>query len=224
MLAGTAQSRIVLPADMAEAAEKLPVRGMKGKDKGTFTVGSAQGTFFRKSDLEYSRDLRQVTGKNGFTFAAAETGGVIAAQCGFREEELDFALTEKPRRLHYECAFTRDGKPIEARLTLSNPEPAKDRRAGQLDFEGQSIAIHSVHQLAGAKVPTRYPLGYLFETGGRAIGGVDLSDTSRPDLFAPREAGLRKAILVAGLALSTFGDPAQDIDREEGLIVGQADR
>jgi len=171
-----------------------------------------------------SRDIGRVEGGSTFTLSGPEVDGALAADCGFYEQDVDFALTAKPRRLRYECTFTRDGRPIDARLTLSNPEPTRDARAGMLEFEGQQIAIRSIHALAGAKVPTTYPLGYLFDAGGQTVGGVDLSNTARPQVLAPHEAKLRQATMVAALALSTFPDPAQDIEREEGLIVGRSGR
>jgi hypothetical protein len=87
------------------------------------------------------------------------------------------------------------------------------------DFQDQRIELKSVHELAGAKVTTSYPVGYRFTAGGRIIGGIDLSDTLRPVVYAPPQAGsLRNATLVLATALATSLDPARDQDRVEGLI------
>ena len=57
-------------------------------------------------------------------------------------------------------------------------------------------------------MPTRAPLGYVFEIDGRSMGAVETNGTDRL-VYLPRDSRYREAVVAGALAIATFWDPAE---------------
>lgn len=211
---GIREAHMAVPSELA-AAERVTLDGMGGWHRGDFELAGAKGRFTRASEATGYHDGEWITRRGGGSFLYGELSG----RCRFAEAELDFGLFQpKPRQLDYVCDFARGGEPIEARLTLRENNVAlggmtpQERREGIFEFEGRRIGLRSVHHSAESRIPTASPIGYLFEAGGRPVGGIDLNGGDH-SLFLPRDPALREAAIAASLAVSVFWDPADDPDR-----------
>src|SRR5690606_5091887 len=103
----------------------------------------------------------------------------IDGRCRMRESSLDLGVVEVTTKpMAYRCEFHAAGRVLPASLELQEVTRSainRYERRGQIEFDGESVAISSVHHLAGTSLPTSTPVGYLFEQGGRAVGAVELN-------------------------------------------------
>lgn len=155
---------------------------------GNFHVGSSRGhveriaagrqqrrQYSEQSDIEGER--QELYGRVRFSASGAEVGGALAGNCGYsREERRDRAgsltLSRATGPLFYHRDFLLDGRPagmldLQAAPPLPGNRPTA-RREGEIRFEGKSLSLHSVHQLAGTKWPVESPLGYEMRAEARS--------------------------------------------------------
>jgi hypothetical protein len=209
-------ARIAMPADVQARTERIELTGMGFGERGDFHLGSAPGTFTRRSLQTRLDDFYvQNIGGGSFDVAAAEGGARLSGRCGFHEEEFDTGVVVAPgMRLAYGCEFARDGAPIRGGLLLKEVPTSRSilagrTRAGELEIGDLTLQVRAIHDMEGGSVPTGTPLGYAFHLGGRQIGAVDLNGDNKT-IFAPAAPGpAREAVLLASLALSVFWDPGE---------------
>lgn len=85
---------------------------------------------------------------------------------------------------------------------------ARDRRQGQWQGGGVTLAVRSLHDWAGSALPSAAPAGYLLLDGERPVGAIELQG-SAPRLWLPPAASAqRDAALHALTALALLWDPA----------------
>jgi hypothetical protein len=155
------------------------------------------------------------SGGGSFRLSGAAGLAELAARCTYREGTVNVGpISITPRRLAFHCDFARDGRPIDAALILEDPKDSlgtvhgRDERLGMLYYEGRRIDVRSIHRDQSGGLPARTPLGYMFSQDGQEVGAVDLNGPGKT-IFAPRTGAEREAVIAAGLALSTFWDPAE---------------
>jgi hypothetical protein len=212
---GIREAHIAMPSHLAAATERLELRGMGGGTRGDFRLAGMPGSFTRSAERLGIFDplLVRNSGGGSFRLEGARPGEDLAGRCRFREREVNVGnVSVTPDRLMFRCGFARGGMPIAAELVLEDPKGAlgtlhgRAERTGILYFEGQRIAIRSIHRDQGGGLPSPHAIGYMFEAGGREIGAVDLNGVKT--VFAPRDPAAREAVIAASLALSIFWDPA----------------
>ena len=88
---------------------------------------------------------------------------------------------------------------LELQETTDGPINRYERR-GRIELDGEAVDIRSVHHLAGTKLPTSTPIGYVFEQRGRPVGAVELN--GRPALVVEPGASpqLERTLTLAALA------------------------
>jgi hypothetical protein len=208
------EAHIASPSAVASSTERLELRGMGGARKGNFELGSSSGEFMRSSRELGGFGFVDKAGGGSFTLTGPLVDGELSGRCRFHEQEVSLGsnVSVLSAPVIYSCVFDRGGRPIEADLVLEQASDsaaamARYERKGELRFEGQRIALRSIHHFEGGKLPTRTPLGYSFSENGREIGAIDLNGGNKT-IFAPRDQRQREAIVAASLALSVFWDPA----------------
>ena len=203
-----------MPGDLQSNSEVLRLTGMGGWQDGHFRLGASEGRFSRRATKTTALNaFVRNAGGGGFEVTGPELGGSAGGRCGFQEREINAGVATLPNeRLTYNCAFQRDGQPVDGGLFLAEVPSgsgilAGRTRAGELRLGQLTVAIRPIHQAQGGGLPTDMPLGYAFDVGGRQIGAVDLNGTNKT-IYAPRQPGSeRDAVLMASLALSVFWDP-----------------
>lgn len=208
------QAEIRVPSAVADGGARTEFAGIGGRPSGQFTVGSFSGKFTRALD-RYSFDpVIERSGYSDFVIAGPEISSTIEARCDFREHAVDFGAIETTLRpLAYRCGFSAEGRTIPARFELREVVGGgsaifRYERKGEIALGGEVLQFHSVHHLAGTRMPALTPVGYIFEQRGRPIGAIEL--TGRPALItAPGvDPGVARTMTIAALALATFRDPA----------------
>lgn len=209
-------ARIAVAPELASSAERIELTGMGAGRGGDFRLGQATGTFTRSADRLGIFDPLLVKHRGGGSFRLRERpeGPELAGRCTYREAVVNAGpVSVTPGRLVFQCDFARDGRPIDASLVIADPKPTlgtlhgRDERTGKLVYQGQEIAVRSIHRDAAGGLPIPTALGYSFSVGGREIGAVDLNGLNK-SLFVPRDGAEREAVIMGSVALSTFWDPA----------------
>jgi hypothetical protein len=208
------EAEIAMPGDLRSNLEPIEVTGIGGGERGGFRLGSAQGSFTRRS-IQTREDDFHVRNFGGGSFAVEgpELPGRLSANCGFDAEEFDSGIvTVSGERLAYHCEFQRDLEPVGGLALAEVPRGrgilAGITRAGEARFGDVRLEIRPVHDMEGGRMPTGTPLGYAFHIGGRQVGAVDLNGLDKT-IYAPRSGPEREAVLAASLALSIFWDPGE---------------
>jgi hypothetical protein len=198
-----------MPGELAGATETLAINGMGLGRRGDFTLAGSRGEFTRGADtLSLLGDfLVRNSGAGNFRHAGLE------GACRYREGEVNIGpITARTRPFSYRCLFARNGVPAgelvigEERGTTS-AMLSKRGREGYLLFDGLRYEVKSIHRSQGGGIANATPLGYRFDTAGRAVGAVDLNGPNKT-LYAPRASAAREAVFAGGLALSVLWDPA----------------
>lgn len=210
-LAGCASAQMRLPDNLA-AASRTEFEGIGGWMSGRYTAGPWSGRYERSAvQLSYLDPLKENRGHSEFTLAAAGTVP-LEGRCRMRENSLDFGLLEVTTRpMAYWCEFRAEGRPLPAFLELQETTDGpinRYERRGRIELDGERVEIRSVHHLAGTRMPTSTPIGYVFEQRGRPVGAVELN--GRPALVVEPGASpeLQRTLTLAALALGVFWDPA----------------
>lgn len=210
MLSGCVrEGRIALPAELAAATDRYQISGMGLGRRGDFTLAGSEGRFTRGADrLELLGALLAANSGAG-TF---RHGGLEGA-CRYREREVNVgSVSVRARPFAYHCYFGRDGLPagelvLEEERGTTGAKLSKRGRHGFMTFDGVRYEVRSIHRDEGGGLSTATPLGYRFETDGRAVGAVDLNGPNKT-VFAPRGGPVREAVFAGSLALSVLWDPA----------------
>lgn len=208
---GIREARMALPAAVVGDSDALRLTGMGIGRSGDFMLAEAQGRFTRSADRLglFGQTLVGRTGASSFTLA-----GGLAGECRYRGSEVNVGIVSlKSDRFALRCGFSRDGRRLAAELLIDADEgplgrlDGSARRIGTLWYEGAEISVRSVHRDRAGGLPTRTPLGYVFEVDGRGIGAVETNGTNRI-VHLPRDARYREAVVAGALAIATFWDPA----------------
>lgn len=206
---------IAVTPELAASAERIELTGMGAGRSGDFHLGQATGTFTRSADRLGIFDPLLVKHRGGGSFRLREFpgGSELAGRCSWRENVVNAGpVSVTAGRLVFQCDFARDGRPIDASLVMVDPRPAhgtlhgRDERTGTLLYQGQEIALRSIHRNASGGLPSSAALGYIFSVGGREIGAIDLNGLNK-SLLVPRSGAEREAVILGSVALSTFWDP-----------------
>lgn len=211
------EARIDTPPALAAASQRLELTGMGAGEKGSFRLGSAIGRFTRSAIRETAYDGLDIRNRGGGTFEVEgpDFASAMSARCGFNEEEYDSGLLVAPvSRFAYRCTFmSGEGGSIGTLVLHEVPRsPGKllsgRTRAGEANIGGRLIRIRAIHDMAGGRMPTGTPLGYMFDIDGREVGAVDLNGLDKT-IYAPPRGPEREAVLAASLALSILWDPME---------------
>lgn len=211
--------------------EAVPLTGLTWRGAGSLDLAGAHGNYVREEGTYREGNTLHKQGSGRFTMSGPGIHGTVEGRCGSHSSESSFGpLTVTKDRILYRCSFTRDGRPIDARLVLEEPEPAKSfgfrlttPREGLLFYFGRRMDLKSVHEYMdakGAKVKGKanVPTGYAFVVDGREIGGVSV--TFPHQVYLPRDPDYREAALVASLSLALFSEP-EDMSEEPSTDYGQ---
>lgn len=213
-------ARMELPEDLADRVERLAAKGFGGLNRGDYELGPYRGKFTRIESRWAVLDplYAQNRGRSSFTFAGPGFDEPVAASCEMRRGAVTVGvITFDPRKLTYECKFTRGGAPFDASLVLGEPKPENFRervlaladRRGEARIGTVTVALRSVHDYAGTRLKAPMPVGYWLEVEGRPVGALELTDVD-PTVFLPtaETADVRAAVLVAAMGLAVLRDPA----------------
>jgi hypothetical protein len=200
---GPPPARMLLPEPLAaRPAETLD--GLGGRREGQFAIGTLGGRFERSATnlslferLEFDRA------------AARYEAGDVRTQCRARQTAGSLGILAGALRPYtLECRF--DGG-FSGLLTLAADDAtlaAPARRSGRLAAAGTTLALRSVHGVAGSPLALDAPIGYLVEHEGRAVGAVELNGGA-PRVWRPAAGEpLRDAVTHAAIALALVWDPA----------------
>jgi len=205
-----------LPPPLARDAQALPVEGIGGGNKGTFSVGGWQGSFTRSEErLALFDALVTNSARARFVIVGPGISDTIEADCRMRERVVEISvLSFTPQRMAYACQFTADGRAFPARFELQEARTgladdlSRRQRRGEIALGGEVVQMRSVHKIKGTPVEMASPIGYLFEQDGKPVGAVELNGQPRLFLRDPSNEGLARTITVAAMALAVFRDPA----------------
>ena len=212
-------ARMLLPADFATAAKRIPTDGFGGINRGNFTAGEWHGDFVRiESRFAVVDPLYAVnSGKSGFTLHGGGIDPPIGGECGFKERVVTVGVAVfDATKFAYVCELTDGSGPL-GDLTLAEPRPetfkarvlARAERKGLARVGDIRVDIASVHKLDRSKLALQTPVGYLLSIGGQVVGAVELTDTNPTFLLrTDLDPAPRRATLVAALGLSVLRDPA----------------
>jgi hypothetical protein len=203
------EARIAMPGELGGSVEELGINGMGGWRRGTFTLAGSPGEFTRGADKLQLLDDLLVRNSGAGTFRYGELEGA----CRYREGEVNVGpVSARARPFAYHCFFSHNGAPagelhIEEERGTVGSMLSKRGRHGFLLYDGIRYDVTSIHRDQGGGLANAAPLGYRFDTAGRAVGAIDLNGTNKT-LFAPRTGASREAVFAGGLALSVLWDPA----------------
>jgi hypothetical protein len=204
------EAQIRMPEGLAAQSDVLELMGMGGRRHGTFRLGSDTGEFTRGADRIGIFDPLLVRNSGGGNFRILLAGQSLEGECNYRAEQVTVGVISAPTRpFTYRCRFSRGGRPLDATLSVRAVVDAvgKDERRGFLDFEGRRFTLRSVHRDIGGGLPTRAPLGYVFELDGRPVAAIDLNGPNKT-LYLTRGPD-RDAAIAGSLALAILWDPAE---------------
>lgn len=198
-----------MPSDLAASTEPVEVTGMGFGRRGDFWLAGTEGQFTRGADQVALWNSAFVSN----TGAGSFRHGTLAGACRYREREINIGVVSLPEHpFSYHCSIGRGGLHvgelvIEEETGTTGSMLGKRGRRGFMTFDEVRYEISSIHRDQGGGLAAATPLGYRFESGGRAIGAVDLNGESKT-IFAPRLGGGREAVFAGSLALSILWDPA----------------
>lgn len=208
----------IRPAEMArpaalQTADATPIFGIGGGETGNFTAGQNNGVFSRSATrLSFFELYNMRNGGAKFSLNGPDFTAGVEARCVMKERSVTFDILEfKPAPMAYGCDFASGGQKLAAVFEVQESAPGftnRQERRGRMMLDGVMLDIRSVHEIAGSILPVSAPIGYVFERGGIAIGGVEIN--GEPVMFsAPgTNPADRRAIMLAAVALSVFWDPA----------------
>lgn len=207
-------AQMALPASLETGTERLTISGLGGAPRGEFRVGAERGSFTRSASRLALFDALS-EGESAVASFSFLPPGEVASRCSMRRRTANVGvLTYEFRPMVYTCSFSGAGEP--AQLTLaearstSRVESMKRERSGEMVLGGGPLQVRSSHALAGSRLQTAAPIGYVFERDGRAVAAVEINGTEpvmvlRSDSAAPE----RKAVTLASLALALLWEPKE---------------
>ena len=201
---------------MIERTERLEIERFRRDRRNQWRAGtwtgqwSGMGTYSSGFGRvrEYSRASFSVTGP-GFE------SGMVTAECEGGQLDWDFLWIEWAHEdLAYVCTFSRDGVLIEdARFELALERSrgfagmGRTERAGQITYGGQTLRLRT-QRLSGTAIPSGRVPGYVILDADQAIGGMDYGVFKSKIYLPPEGTEMRAIVLLAGLAVAHFMDPA----------------
>lgn len=211
-LAGCASlpaAQVALPAPLAAQAPE-PVEGIGLGRSGSFTLGTASGSFNRGRDrLELFEIVNWDSAKTRYALTLADGTRTEAACSGKAVEVTWRVLAGNAKPFTFECEW-RGAR--SAQLAVSAPVMAvglKAERRGRFSMNGVTLEVQSLHNVQGSPLPLEAPIGYLFSHGGRPVGAIELNGMT-PRLWRPAATdALHEPVTLAALAFALLWDPAQ---------------
>lgn len=214
--ASAREARMRLPGKLVGNADLLELTGIGGARSGRLALGKSTGEYSRQSDRVGVMDplFTKNHGGGAVRLAGPEIGGELSVGCRFQRAQTSIGfLSFATRRLTYSCSFSRDGKPIAASFELRDRDgllgsaDGRDAREGMFLHGSIQLRMRSLHTPDGSLLSVPHALGYVFEANGEPVGAIDINGRTKR-IYAPREPGLRAAVIAASLSLATFWDPA----------------
>jgi hypothetical protein len=211
-------ARMELPEPFAANAERFPASGFGGDNRGSFSLGEYSGEFTRIEsrwavfDPLYARSRA----KSSYTLSGPNLETGVAAECEMKEGTVTVGIvTFDPKKMTYQCSFTRAGAPMAASFVLGEVKPdsmrarlaSRAERRGEAVVDGVRVTMRSVHRYAKSKWQSATPVGYLIEADARVVGAVELTDVNPTILLDPTAVDERHATLMAAMALAVLRDP-----------------
>lgn len=217
---GLATAQIEVPAELDASADRLPVSGFGGRNKGMFEFAGYHGEFTRGESRLGVFDPLYVAnrGKSSFTLRRSGSADSISGSCRMEKNAVTIGIvTFDPKKLSYVCDIRTSGAAHMATLVLGQPKAkgfkqrflAKDLRHGELQLNGHYLTMASVHNYKGTSLGSQSPVGYLLMHGDRVIAALELTDVN-PTIIIARDLSvdLRESVLTGALALAVLRDPA----------------
>jgi hypothetical protein len=213
-------ARIELPEGLDSRAERLPVSGFGGHNKGVYQLAEYHGEFKRGESRLGVMDPLFVSnkGRSSFTLQDADAAELLRADCEFVRKSVTInVVTFDPKKMTYQCEFRREGSLLGARLAIGHPKPsgfkerllARDSRRGESNIFEQHLFIESLHRYEKSRFDSSAPIGYVLSREGRAVAALELTDINPTVIIAPDlTADLRRSAIATALALSVLRDPA----------------
>jgi len=223
IVSGLDTARMRLPDGFGGAEHRLEFDGFGGHNKGRYAIGAYSGEFTRSEsrlgifDPLYASN----SGKSTFTFLRANAASPIEASCEFRKKSVTVGIvTFDPKKMHVNCDFRQEARPVGLRFGLGQPKPAnmKERllarsaRRGEALIDDRYYTIESVHHYAGSKLSSQSPVGYTIAIDSRVVGALELTDWN-PGGYLEPDLGdeIREDLLIVMLALAVIRDPANSV-------------
>lgn len=213
-------ARIDLPDGLDAQAERLPIAGFGGFNKGTFQMTGFRGEFSRGESRLGLMDPVFVSnkGRSSFTLREEDEVELLSADCQFVRKTVNIdVVTFEPKKMAYQCEFRRGGDLLGARLVIGQPKPngfkerllARDSRRGESNIFDQHLVIQSLHKYANSKFQSPAPIGYVLIRDDQAIAALELTDVNPTLIIANGlPADLRRSAVASALALAVLRDPA----------------
>lgn len=211
-------ARMELPESLTTGGERLAASGFGGLNRGSYSLGPYRGDFTRIESRWAVFDplFAASRAKSSYTLHGPgfETG--VAAECQMKEGTVTVGIvTFDPKKMTYQCTFSRGGLPMAASFVLGETKPAsmRARLASRAERQGEAVidrirvSMRSVHRYASSRWQSQTPVGYLLEIEGRVVGAVELTDVSPTLIVDSAALDLRPAVLIAGMALAVLRDP-----------------
>jgi hypothetical protein len=207
-------ARMALPPALETGTEKVTITGLGGAPRGEFGVAGERGSFTRSASRLALFDALYESESAVASFALAPPGGV-SSRCSMRRRTANAGLlTYEFRPMAYTCSFSGAGEP--ALLTLGEArstgrlQSMKRERGGEMTLGDVRLQVRSSHALAGSKLETAAPIGYVFERDGRIVAAVEINGTEPVIIFrAGSNGNERQAVTLASLALALLWDPKE---------------
>lgn len=218
-------ARMALPTALSDH-DTVPVSGIGGDRRGIFQAGPYKGTFER-SDTRlalFDPFYERRGGRTTMTLVGPSGEGPIKADCHVRERTVTLGIISfRPKPMSFGCAIAGGTPGSTGRIELQEAVEGlggmmmRQERRGELVLAGSTLRIRSVHDLAGSPIQTGTPIGYVFEQDRRPVGAVELNGSPTIRISRTADSATHRAVLIGGLALGLFWDPANSpLGREAG--------
>ncbi len=208
---------MAMPDGLSERTEAVPITGIGGGNQGSYRAAEYSGTYHRsETRLALGGIIDRRGGFTRFTLNGPALSGPLAADCAIRGTAITLDIGDfRTRPVSYRCDFTVGGSAIPARFELqqaiTGPAGALsvEERRGEIALDRVVLQFRSVHTAASGGLPTGAPLGYVFTLAGRPVGAVGTNGGRVVHLPTGEDVAVRRAVMVAALAIALFRDPAE---------------
>lgn len=205
-------ARMEQPPGLEARAVAATIDGLGSGTRGSFTVAGNQGSFTRSaSHLDLLDELVTFDrGSVAFTLLGADFRSPVSAKCDVRQTTGTLRFVQfRPRKFGVDCRY--EGLAAHFLLVEADPEAGvhtlQAERRGEWTGSAGTLAVRSVHTVAGGALPLPTPIGYRIEAGGVPVATVELSGLT-PQLLLPAEEAQRRDALLIALTLALLWDPA----------------
>lgn len=212
-------ARMELPEALAEHAERIPIAGFGGRNRGGYTLGPYSGDFTRIETRWAVADpfFAASRASSSFTIQGPGFDEPVSAECGMKKNTISVGVvTFDPKKMIYDCTFERAGLLMNWRFVLGQPRPENTKarflawavRHGEAEINATRLTMRSVHKYAGRKIQSPLPAGYVIFVGEDPVGAIELTDVN-PVLYLPQaDVPERAAVILAAMAVAVLRDPA----------------